>query len=248
MPGPIPLIVAYVFLGVFIVCVLAGLAVMLEWWTPRNKRVGTWLVTGVIMSVAGAVVTFGTNIYGGKGGAAAAETPTPPGPAPSPPTTAAPGPSPTPSPSPAPTASPAPQTAGVPEALQEWVGAKLGSRPTLAEISAHPYPACVDELRALAPDAVLTEDANACGRALNRYHTNYLLAYYHVKAPYSANLDSQEEQLRLQLPAPDARERYAFVGAEIARLNGEEWDSIVALERRLADDISSCKRRKCRAG
>ncbi|AJP72427.1 hypothetical protein TS85_12490 [Sphingomonas hengshuiensis] len=251
------MIVIWTFVLSFVLCAIGGLLVIFERWTPRNPAVGKWLVRGVIVSMVGAVVGFGVkqfpgdsgNVTGPIGAEAAPATPASPRvaepPEPAPTDTAA-----TPTPAPAlpvtpPVTPDVPPDSGPPAEVADWATATLGPRPTLAEIDAHPYPTCVEDMQAAA-DTALPEDSAACVRALDRYHLKYVLGYYTRKQPYAVQLDLQEQRMRAAGAGGDAAPRYAYVVAEIARLNGAEWDRVQALDQRLRGDRTACARRGCR--
>lgn len=253
MPVLVPQIIIWTFVASFVLCVGAGLLVIFDLWSPRDPAVRKWLVRGVIVSVVGAVVGFGVRQFAteqetGGNQAEAEAVVAPPAPAPTPAATPSGSPSAMPSPTPSPDPNPSPTPdATIPAAVADWAATALGTRPGFAAIDAHPYPTCVEDLRAMPAESALAEDATACVRALDRYHFNYVLTYYALKQPYGARLDAEEQRLRGAAGSEEGGARYRYVLAEIARLNGPEWDRLQALDQRLRDDRAACARRMCRA-
>lgn len=67
MPTYVTEVIAWTFVGMFIVCAIAGLAAMLGVWAPPDRKVRTWLISGVVISAVGAVVGGGIRIFGPTG-------------------------------------------------------------------------------------------------------------------------------------------------------------------------------------
>lgn len=250
MPAIVPLIIIWVCLAAFIICLVGGLLILFERWTPKNAATRRWLVGTLLVSVVGAVGGFATRQFNGNANAA---TTTPPAeahqvadpvrPPPVPPVHPNP-------PNPSQPGGTQPETGtepAVPAAIVDWAESTLGPRPQMALALDAPYPACVSRLAGQPAGDVLEADASACYRELERFHTDQVLPVYARKAPYETNLERQEETLRPGHLEAGTLPRYTYVLSEMERLRGDGWDQFVALDRRIADDKSNCWRRKCRA-
>jgi len=249
MPAIVPLIIIWVCLAAFVLCLIGGLLILFERWTPHHAATRRWLVGTLLISVVGAVSGYATRQFSGNAVAAPVQ------PAEQRRVADTAGPHPAPPANPNPSASVEPNVPhsetstdpAVPAAITAWADSTLGQRPQMAVALNAPYPACVGRLAAQPVEDVLEADASACYRELERFHTEQVLPVYARKAPYETNLERQEETLRPGHLESSTLPRYAYVLAEMERLRGDAWDEFVALDRRIADDKSNCWRRKCRA-
>jgi hypothetical protein len=233
-------------------------------WEPKDPAVRKWLLSGVVISVVGAVVGFGVQQFNppkhgenseqsAKPGTAAtlsngSRQPTTSGSAT--PGTAVdqsktdtePGAAEGKSPS-----SNGPTTAAIPADVRDWAEHALGQRPILSPDVDSDYPPCVARLRNAAqadPDA-----ARDCKRDLQSFHLSTIVAYYDVKGPYDRKLEREDALLRKGSLLPDELPRYNYIIAEMDRLNGEdsaEDEAVHRLEERLLSDIKRCAKSACR--
>lgn len=239
MPESVAPVLIWACVVAFILCLAGALLVLFELWTPKRRATRNWLVSGVLVSAVGAVGSFATAQFSVSRAtpveANQAEAVRPPAGAGETPIVAV-----TPPPADEPAApSPAP-------AFPEWAG-MLGPRPGFEAATGAAYPACVARLRQRGEAMIPSEDALACRRELVQFHTDWILPVYNRKAPYERNLELQEQALRPRNLEPDILPRYSYIVSEMARLQGEQWDAFVALDRRVGDDTTSCLRRRCRS-
>lgn len=247
MPASVAPVVIWACVVAFVLCLAAALLVLFELWTPKSRATRKWLLSGVLFSAVGAVGSFAAAQFSGTGGLPAPDAnqvetvgqtvrpPRPPAPPP-----AAPDPVP---PSPEPQE---PPPAPLPAAVRDWA-AVLGPRPGFEAALRATYPGCVARLREGGEALGSAQEAADCRRALAHFHREWILPVYNRKASYEENLERQEQALRARNLEPDILPRYSHVVSEMARLQGEQWDAFVALDRRVGDDITSCQRRRCRS-
>ncbi len=101
----------------------------------------------------------------------------------------------------------------VPAEVLAWAGEALGPRPTLAEIDAHPYPACVAELRALS-DPPLSDDAIARKRSAHTLCTTSI-----------CSISARWWGLSPHPPKPVLPQAPAFPGLGVIGDNRPSWRS-----------------------
>ena len=257
MPANVAPVVIWACVAAFILCLIGALLALFEIWTPKREATSKWLISGVLFSAVGAVGAYAAARFNDSSPAIQAAV-AQPGSAraagddraastrelvsneaqPAPPagdTTPSPG-----------AGGAETAQASVPASVRAWAEV-LGPRPGFEAVMNAPYPACVARLRGQEEAAVTNADAVACRRELLAFHTERILPVYNRKGPYEQNLERQEQVLRARGLETEILPRYSHVLAEMARLQGEEWDAFVALDRRVGDDATSCLRRKCRA-
>lgn len=245
MPANVAPVVIWACVVAFILCLVGALLILFERWTPKRRSTSKWLVGGVLSSIVGAVGSFAAAQFSGTSPPPIAEadqsgttkaalvSPSPPTPRPA-----------------AADATPTPSVQdmpadNVPAGVREWAEV-LGPRPGFETAMRATYPACVASLSGQDEASVTSEASAACRRQLAQFHTEWILPVYNRKAPYERNLEQQEQALRARNLEPEILPRYSFVLAEMTRLQGEQWDRFVALDRRVADDSTACLRRRCR--
>lgn len=244
MPASVAPVVIWACVVAFILCLAGAVLVLFELWTPRSRATRKWLLSGVLFSAVGAVGSFAAAQFGGspppqpdsnQNGAAKLAV-APPAPRPRPPVV--------------PDSAPSSETREtpadtLPAAVREWAEV-LGPRPGFETAMRAAYPNCVASLSGQNEASVPSEAAAACRRQLAQFHTEWILPVYNRKAPYEQNLELQERALRPRNLEPEILPRYSYVLAEMARLQGEQWDRFVTLDRQVADDSAACLRRRCR--
>lgn len=243
MPANVAPVVIWACVAAFILCLIGALLIIFERWTPKSRATSKWLVGGVLTSAVGAVGSFAAAQFGGTSPPIAQANQS--GAAKAPPVSPLP-------PASGPAAADAAPTAAVPDTpadivpapIREWAEV-LGPRPGFEIAMRATYPACVASLSGQEEASVTGEASAACRRALAEFHTEWILPVYNRKAPYERNLERQEQALRARNLEPEILPRYSYVLAEMARLQGEQWDQFVALDRRVADDSTACLRRRC---
>lgn len=245
MPAIVPLVIIWVCVAAFVLCMIGALLALFEIWTPKSAATKKWLVSGLLFSAVGAVGTFAAKQFNEAPGAEQATT-SRSGAAGEGSDRGQPRPSPRNTPVTDPQQPPPESTVSLPEAVREWAEA-LGPRPGFEAAMRAPYPSCVGNLSGQDEAAVLSAETTACRRELNRFHTEWILPVYNRKAAYEENLERQEETLRPRSLESETLPRYSYVLSEMTRLRGEQWDSFVALDRRIQDNIADCLRRKCRS-
>jgi hypothetical protein len=254
MPAIVPLIIIWVCVVAFILCVIGGLLILFERWTPRNNATRRWLVGGLLVSIVGGVSGFASQQFRpGQPTAPATldrqalNVPTDVGNHVAPTLTTDPPPA-TPRNSPNDAGSPSQDAdAATPATVTDWAEATLGPRPLLAPTIFAAYPGCVASLASQSEETVLSADVDACRHELTRMHSERILPVYNLKAPYERKLEQQEEGLRSRHLESETLPRYSYVLAEMERLRGARSARFVALDRRLQDDIANCFDRRCRA-
>lgn len=243
MPEGVTTVIVWVCVAAFILCMIGALLALFEIWTPKSRATRKWLISGLLFSAVGAVGSFAAKQFNEAPASAQTATsqsemrqersdrrrarprrPSAPATDPEPPPEA-----------------PDSESEGV----REWAEV-LGPRPGFETAMRAAYPSCVGSLGGQEEASVLSADTVACRRALNRFHTEWILPVYNRKAAYEENLEHQEETMRARHLEPDVMPRYSYVISEMNRLRGGQWDRFVALDRRIQDDIVNCLRRKCR--
>lgn len=253
MPAYVTETIIWTCVIAFMICVIAGLLVLTERWTPKNSATSKWLVGGVLVSAVGAVGGFASQQFKDGG-------------APQPPEVNESAPQSEGAPRPAPVtrqtprrpvepvppkdesvpALPVPPAADVPEEVVAWAETELGARPVFdADVA---YPVCVAALRA--QDNVSRKEARNCRAELEQLHLTAIVGFYNLKRPYDGRLEDQEAALRERGISQDELARYNYVTAEMDRLNSDKSEVLPAvhdLESRLLRDIQSCRRSLCQS-
>lgn len=249
MPDYVASVVIWTSVAAFVVCVVAGLAILLEWWVPKHPDTRTWLVGGVLVSIVGAVVGFvGASWKDPPVGPTAPGSFASPGVAPKAGETPSPKSAETVALMPSPTSSGASCELHTPSALQDWSAATLGLRPNFRCVGEATYPECVAELRGRPGGEVSQVEARACADQIGEFRRTQVAPTYAAKAIYQTRLETAEVRLR-SVQQPVDTDRREYVVAEIARMNGEGWADFVEIDRRSLGDLNLCNSGpKCASG
>ena len=237
----------------FTACVVAGLLIIFERWTPADPKTRTYLVSGVLASAVAAVTP-------GVGGLwttiVADETATPtPAPTTTPAESAVPAPSPTETPAlsipdPSPTAEDRVQRSELcvppqPSDLAE-AAVVLGPRPDINCARNAPYPQCVDEILGRARGETVPSEGRDCSIAVQLWQSRFIATVYQVKAGYEPALESLELSSRPRAGDPPS-ELHEYASAEMKRLLGPNWNVHVELDKKSSHDMNYCYNHLCRA-
>lgn len=126
-----------------------------------------------------------------------------------------------------------------PTALRDWAQAELGERPDFTCLARERYPRCVATLQGRSAAENSSTEARECAREIETYRRNQIAPVLVKKSSYQVNLDSAEANSR-SAGTPEELARREYVVAEIARMNGTEWQRFVASDRESLRDLGAC--------
>ncbi|UAB78539.1 hypothetical protein INR77_02035 [Erythrobacter sp. SCSIO 43205] len=214
----------------FTLCVVGGLLILFERWTPSNPHTAKFLVTGVVASAVAAVTPGAGNLFAaekppvapgplnggnydgiGNGGAGGGDITAPleaePTSTPSPTPAATPTPTPSPSPTPTPPAAEAePQFSAE---VRKWAETTLPPRPFLDKPLGSAYPPCAARLRAAGEPDGPSSEADTCFNQLQAYNSQVLIPHRDRRAKYIPQLQQRSRDERNE-------ERWRYLTAEHA--------------------------------
>lgn len=241
----IELAVGWLFLAIFAVLAVISILDLVKIVEIRDENRRKWLFRSVLGCVVLAVGGFGKAYYDDR---AKRLEPSIEQPArnPKPSDVVGPTASGTTAPSPAPTATPAEPPpfdsrceSRAPESLRKWANEVLGERPNFSCKMRDRYPPCIAELQGRAAAENSPTEARDCGKAIEQFRRDEITPVLTRKVSYQVNLDNAEATTR-SAASPEEIVRREYVVAEIARMNGSEWDRFVAVDRESYRDLGAC--------
>lgn len=237
--------VGWLFLAIFAVLAIISILDLIKLIEIRSASQRKWLFNSVlgaaVLSVGGLGKAYYNDLIGQIG-------------SPTPEATARPGPSGEPARPAGPVQQPSPSSEGpkadpsdaasncaarAPEALRDWAQAELGERPDFACVARERYPRCVASLQGRAAAENSSIEARACAREIEAFRRNQISPVLARKGSYQVNLDSAEANSR-SAGTPAELEHRDYVVAEIARMNGTEWQRFVTFDRDSLRDLGAC--------
>lgn len=205
MPDTVANVILFTSVGAFVICVVAGLAILLELWKPRNPATRKWLVGGLLVSVVGGVGVYARHLFD-TDPASASTREVGSVVASRPPSTSAP------KQEPAPlatlnTAVPARPVSCALAPPPEWAANELGERPNFDCAIQAPYPPCAADLRQRDPVAISVQEAQTCEKSLKDFRRSNIAPVLAAKALYESSLEAVEVPLRSPRGPADAERR-----------------------------------------
>jgi hypothetical protein len=242
----------------FILCMIAGLLVLFEIWTPKNPKTGKWLLNSVVFLAVPAVGSFAIKLFTNPSEAGNGQNPPAPQAASAPASNLAQPARPVeaaraqPPENPPVAPSPAAQSAlePVPETLRPWAAEHLGQRADVDPAFESAYPSCVTDLRARAAEAVAPSEAEDCRRGLSEHHQRYLVPLYAERTRYGRKLTNELAILTRSEITPDNLPLLNFLTRENRNFNyaeGQAYQRFRGAERRINADIDLCDTNSCKA-